>query len=503
MIVRQLMLGADEQHSRLHEIDVVQPVLFAMQVALAALWRSWGVEPDAVVGHSMGEVAAAHVAGALSLEDAARIICRRSLLLRRLSGQGAMAVVELGLEQAREALAGYETRLSIGVSNSARSTVLSGDTEALEELLRRLEGQGVFCRRVKVNVASHSPQMDPLKDDLLRVLEGISPVRAAVPIYSTVTGRTGDGSDFQPSYWVNNLREPVLFHGAVERLLEDGHGVLLEVSPHPVLLAPIEETLRESKREGLALASLRRQARERRSLQESLAALYARGCSVDWKRLYPSGGRVVALPSYPWQRERYWLVDEAAAASRHVSAVREGGPGHPLLGASLSSSVQPGTHFWERALSTEAFPYLSDHRVWGEIVFPGAGYVEMALCAGAEVLGEAGLVLENVSISEMLALEPEGARLAQVVLSEEDAGRASFQISSRATGDKTWRKHAAGSLRREEGAALELTADPPELLRERLAVAVSSEAHYQRRQEQGLAYGRDARSDLLRQRGQP
>ncbi|WP_232536932.1 type I polyketide synthase [Cystobacter fuscus] len=482
-------LGADEQRSRLHEIDVVQPVLFAMQVALAALWRSWGVEPDAVVGHSMGEVAAAHVAGALSLEDAARIICRRSLLLRRLSGQGAMAVVELGLEQAREALAGYETRLSIGVSNSARSTVLSGDPAALEELLRRLEGQGIFCRRVKVNVASHSPQMEPLKDDLLRALEGLSPVRAAVPIYSTVTGRTGDGSDFHPSYWVSNLREPVLFHGAVERLLEDGHGVLLEVSPHPVLLAPIEETLRESKRDGLALASLRRQARERRSLLESLAALSARGCSVDWKRLHPSGGRVVALPMYPWQRERYWLLDEETAASRHESAVREGGPGHPLLGASLSSSVQPGTHFWERALSTEAFPYLADHRVWGESVFPGAGYVEMALSSGAEVLGEAGLVLEDVSLSEMLTLEPRGTRLAQVVVSEEGAGRASFQISSRAPGDKSWRKHAAGRLRREEGAALARTVEPPGLSRERMTVALSSEVHYQRRQEQGLAYG--------------
>ncbi|SEU29080.1 polyketide synthase 12/myxalamid-type polyketide synthase MxaF [Stigmatella erecta] len=482
-------LCADEQHSRLQEIDVVQPVLFAMQVALAALWRSWGIAPDAVVGHSMGEVAAAHVAGALSLEDAVRIICLRSLLLRRMSGQGAMAVVELGLEQAREVLAGYETRLSIGVSNSARSTVLSGDTGALEEVLARLEGQGVFCRRVKVNVASHSPQMDPLKDDLLRVLEGISPVSAAVPIYSTVTGQTSDGGDFYPSYWVSNLREPVLFHGAVERLLEDGYSVLLEVSPHPVLLAPIEETLRESKRDGLVLASLRRQAQERRSLLESLAALYAWGCSVDWTPLHPSGGRVVALPKYPWQRERFWLMDEAEADPQQASAAREGRAGHPFLGSSLSSSLQPGTHFWERAVSTEAFPYLSDHCVWGEAVFPGAGYVEMALCAGAEVLGEAGLVLENVSISEMLALKPGAARRVQMVLSEEGAGRASFQISSRAEGDNTWRKHAAGTLRREESANLELSAEPPELLRERLDVEISSEAHYRSRQEQGLMYG--------------
>ncbi|NTX50379.1 SDR family NAD(P)-dependent oxidoreductase [Myxococcus sp. CA039A] len=482
-------LLAEEPRSRLQDIDVVQPVLFSMQVALAALWRSRGITPDAVVGHSMGEVAAAHVAGTLSLEDAARIICLRSQLLRGKSGQGAMAVVELGLEEARAALTGYEARLSVGVSNSARSTVLSGDTEALEALLPTLEGRGIFCRRVKVNVASHSPQMDSLKDDLLRVLEGLAPQPALVPIYSTVTGQTSDGGDFHPAYWVRNLREPVLFHGAVEQLLEDGYSVFLEVSPHPVLLAPIEETLRESKREALALASLRRQMPERRSLLESLAALYAWGCSVDWSSLHPSGGRVVALPGYPWQRERYWLMDEAETDPELRGSGDEGRAGHPLLGASLSSSVQPGTHFWERSVSTAAFPYLSDHCVWGDVVFPGAAYLELALSAGAEVLGEAGLVLENVSLSEMLALKPAESRRVQVVLNEEEAGHASFQISSRAEGDAGWRKHAAGRLRREEHAATRPVSESPESLRQRLPVELSSEAHYQRRQEQGLMYG--------------
>ncbi|WP_082282916.1 type I polyketide synthase [Myxococcus hansupus] len=478
-------LLAEESRSRLQDIDVVQPVLFAVQVALAALWRSWGIAPDAVVGHSMGEVAAAHVAGALSLSDAARIICLRSQLLRCKSGQGAMAVVELGLEQARAALEGFESRLSVAVSNSARSTVLSGDTEALDVLLPRLEAEGVFCRRVKVNVASHSPQMDGLKEDLLRVLDGVAPVAAPVPICSTVTGQVSDGAGFHAVYWVSNLREPVLFHGAVEQLLADGFSVFVEMSPHPVLLAPIDETLRASRRDALVVASLRRQSDERRSLLESLGALYAWGCSVDWTALHPAGGNVVALPRYPWQRERFWLPDEAERDAVPL-ADRQG---HPLIGRSLDSSVQPGTWFWEQTVSVAAFPYLTDHVVGGDVVFPGAGYVEMALGAGAEVLGEAGLVLEDVSLSEMLAFASGEARRVQVVLKEESPGHATFQISSRLEGEKVWRKHAAGSLRREARADETHSVETPDTLWTRLTVPLSAETHYHRRREQGLQYG--------------
>jgi acyl transferase domain-containing protein len=189
--LEQLM--AEEPRARMDRIEVVQPTLFAIQVSLAALWRSWGIEPDIVVGHSMGEVAAAHVAGALTLEDAVRIICRRSRLLRRMSGQGAMAVVELSLEQAQAALHGYEDRVSIAVSNSARSTVLSGDPKVLEILLQKLESQDVFCRWVKVDVASHSPQMDSLCPALLDALAGLRPSPTLIPMYSTVTGQVIEG----------------------------------------------------------------------------------------------------------------------------------------------------------------------------------------------------------------------------------------------------------------------------------------------------------------------
>lgn len=224
------LTATDAAQSRLNEVDVLQPALFATQVALAALWRSWGVEPHAVVGHSMGEVAAAHVAGALSLEDAARVICSRSRLVKPTIGHGAMAAVELSLADARRALVGYEDRVSIAASNGFTSTVLSGDPTALETIVSRLQRQDIFCRMVKVDFAAHSPQMEPLRGDLERALEGLQPRAPSVPIYSTVTGMDGGELEFDALYWVRNLREPVLFSTAVQQLLEDGHDTFLEIS---------------------------------------------------------------------------------------------------------------------------------------------------------------------------------------------------------------------------------------------------------------------------------
>ncbi|TKC98038.1 non-ribosomal peptide synthetase/type I polyketide synthase [Polyangium fumosum] len=313
-------LHADAERSKLAQIDVVQPALFAIEVALTALWRSWGVEPDAVVGHSMGEVAAAHVSGALSLEDAARIICRRSKLLRRVSGQGAMALVELSLPEAEAAIRGFEDRLSVAVSNSPRSTVLSGDPRALDEVAARLTQEGVFCRMIKVDVASHSPQMDPLLRDIVDSLAALSPRAARIPMYSTVTGAVTSGPELTAEYWGRNLRAPVLFSQSVQRLLQEDHTLFVEMSPHPILVPAIEEALRHGERTGVALPSFRREQDERRELLLSFGALYAHGFAVDWKRLYPSGGQCIALPTYPFQRQRYWVEApppmDAAAARR-------------------------------------------------------------------------------------------------------------------------------------------------------------------------------------------
>ena len=492
-------IAADEARSRLSEIDVVQPTLFAIQVALAALWRSWGIEPDAVIGHSMGEVAAAHVAGALRLEDAARIICRRSRLLRRVSGRGEMALVELPIEQAQQALAGVEDRLSVAVSNSPRSTVIAGEPAALEEVLRRLEQEKVFCRRVKVDVASHSPQVDQLLPELRAALEGVAPEPARIPIRSTVTGEFEDGCGLTADYWARNLRAPVLFWEAIDRLLEEGDALFVEVSPHPILIPAIEDALRHRGRSGLAIPSLRRDQEERRALLESLGALYVEGCEVDWRGLFPQGGRLVPLPTYPWQRQRYWIEDRArpaAAAGRPVAlALGLQAAGHPLLGAPFTVPTQPGARFWEQTWTAEALPYLQDHRVQGEAILPGAAYVEMALAAGAKVYGAGAFAVEALSFEQMLAIPDQSARTVLVAIAEEEVGKVSFQVCTRqdeaggAPGG-SFLRHASGRLH-VSGSSGEPSraARRPWELAELFPSRLSGAEHYRRMAERGLSYG--------------
>ncbi|XXX73809.1 acyltransferase domain-containing protein [Sorangium sp. So ce134] len=487
-------LGADEGRSRLHRIDVVQPALVAVEVALAALWRSWGVEPDAVVGHSMGEVAAAHVAGALSLEDAARVICRRSRLLARLSAQGggAMALVELPLAEAARALRGHEDRASVAASNSPRSTVLSGDRGALEDVLGRLERRGVFWRWIKVDVASHSQHVEPLLDELGEALREVAPAAAALPMVSTVTGEIGVGPELTAAYWARNLRDPVLFSPAVSRLARDGHALFVEMSPHPILVTAIEEGLRDGAHEGVALGSLRRGHDERRAILAALGAAYAHGQPVDFKRLFPEGGRAVRLPSYPWQRERYWIDDVAPRAAARAGGPRGAEGGHPLLGRRLTSSMHPETHFWEQEIGVELLPYLADHRLQEDAVLPGAAFLEMALSAAAELRADAEVELEAVVFERMLVLPPEGGRRAQLVVTEDGAGPAAFAVSSLDGG--AWTRNAAGRLRWREGpAGAAAGGEPPRAIQARCPREIGGAEHYERLGAAGLSFGESFR----------
>ncbi len=248
-VLGQLEDASSEQ--RLAQIDVVQPTLFAIEVGLARLWNSWGVVPEAVVGHSMGEVAAAHIAGILSLKDAAAIICRRSALLMRVAGTGAMAVVDLAPAEAQQLLAGLEDKVSVAVCNGPRSTVLAGDPAALNEIVEGLEKQDIFCRWVRVDVASHSPQMDLLIDDLSAALADVQPHAGSIPMCSTVRPGVSNGSEMNGSYWVANLRQPVLFANAVEELMRQGFDTFLEMSPHPTLVPFVEQTAAHSRAAGL------------------------------------------------------------------------------------------------------------------------------------------------------------------------------------------------------------------------------------------------------------
>jgi epothilone polyketide synthase E len=290
----------------LETIDVIQPALFAMSVALAARWRRWGVEPDAVIGHSMGEVAAACVAGALTLDDAARVICLRSSLMKQLAGRGRMALIDLPVDDVRSWLTTFNGDVVVAACNSPRTTVVAGESEAVERLVKKLDAADIFCRTIRVDVASHCSQVDPLLATLLDTLRPIRPASAAIPIYSTVAARRISGEEMGAEYWVQNLRQPVQFAQTLSRLIEDGHCRFVELSPHPVLRPAIEDTCGGHNVNSLVVGSLEREAPEEATLLTQLGALYADGLDLDWASVM-SGGRFVPLPSYPWQRKRFWV----------------------------------------------------------------------------------------------------------------------------------------------------------------------------------------------------
>ena len=338
-------------------IEEVQPALFAMEVALTALWRSWGIEPDAVVGQSMGEIAAAHAAGALSLEDAALVICRRSALLASIRGQGAMALVELGLEEARTLISRWDGQVEVAASNSPSSTLLAGSPEAVEEVLGELERTNVFGRRMVVDVAGHSRQVEPLLGELRAELRGVWPAATSVPFCSSVTGAMSAGEELGTSYWLRNLREPVMLGPAVALLAEQGHQVFLEISPHSVLGPAIDATLHSVGATATTIAKAHRKRGERTGLLEAVAALYTAGCEVDWDQVQPAGGRTVPLPAYPWQREPYWLDRVRAARRDRTSAIDDGSLSEPEEAApqEAAGSVDDGAAFEDRLANRVAW----------------------------------------------------------------------------------------------------------------------------------------------------
>lgn len=484
--LRELL--ADRDSSRLDRIERVQPLLVSLQISLAALWRSFGVEPDAVVGHSMGEVAAAQVCGALSLEDAIRVICRRSSLMQRLSGRGGMALVARTLAEAEADLAGMKGRLAIAASNGPSSTVLSGEVDSLDPVLARLEAQGIYCRRVQVDVASHSPLMDALRDDLLVALDGILPARPRLPMHSTVTGNeVGEGS-LGAAYWFSNLRERVSFWPVIQKLRKAGYGLFVEVSPHPLLVPALEDGARS----GVALGTLRRDQPERRALLESLAALYAQGYPVQWSRLFHEGGVCVALPTYPFRRERYWFEPPAPTEREPIGGRAPGrmdaAPSHPLLGSPFSAATQPESRFWEQRLSIQALPYLMEHQVHGSAVFPGSGYIEMALAAARDLHRDRTLELRQLRFERMLGLTEGTQKIIQTVLTEEEEDSASFQICSQE--GRQWVRHAQGTLRRApKSAPFAGSIDELREIRERCGIHQIGAAYYRHLSDRQLQYG--------------
>ncbi|MCD0451742.1 SDR family NAD(P)-dependent oxidoreductase [Actinocorallia sp. API 0066] len=455
----------------LERVDVVQPALFAVQVSLARLWQHHGVRPAAVIGHSQGEIAAAHVAGALTLEDAARISALRSRAITALAGTGGMASILLAADRVEKLIGQWPGRIGVAALNSPRSTVVSGDPDALAELGELCERESVRFRRIPVDYASHSPHVEAIRAELLTLLADVDPRPSDIPLHSTVTGAPVDGLALTADYWYRNLREPVRFHEAVTGLLESGHALFVEASPHPVLTAAVQESADETGGPVAALGTLRRDDGGPDRLLASLAEAAVHGADADWATVL-APAEPVDLPTYPFQRDRYW-APALVPGDRAVS-------GHPLLTQTTDRADAEEVLFTGR-ISLDTHPWLADHAVHDTVLLPGTAFVDLALHAAAH----AGLDrLAELTLENPLVLPRSGAVRLQVVLAGpgEDGTRA-VTVHSRSD-DGPWTRHATGELAEGTAFARPLGAWPPPG-----AEPVDVAAGYARLADLGYGYG--------------
>ncbi|MFI6449181.1 type I polyketide synthase [Kitasatospora sp. NPDC050543] len=480
-------------------VDVVQPVLWAVMVSLAEVWRASGVEPGVVVGHSQGEIAAAVVAGALSLEDGARVVALRSRAIAGgLAGLGGMVSVTLPVERVRERLAQWgEERISVAAVNGPSSVVVSGEPAALDELLASCEADGVRARRIPVDYASHSAQVESIRAELLDVLSEIRPRAGRVPVFSTVTGELVDGSGMDGEYWYTNLRTTVRFAEATQALLrEQGVGTFVEVSAHPVLVTGLQESAEQAGCDAVTVGTLRRDEGGPRRVLASLAEAWVRGVPVDWRAAAFAGTGVtpVALPTYAFERENYWPRPLSGWLG-DVASAGLGAADHPLLGASLALADGDGEgHLFTGRLGLDSHPWLADHAVGDLVLLPGTAFVELAVRAGDQVGCDR---LDELTLQAPLFLPAQGGVQVQLwVGAPDEAGRRTVSLYSRteaSAAEEPWTRHAAGLLSAGADPAGEGTSAPTDA---GLAVwppagaeAVPVDALYQGFAAAGFGYG--------------
>ncbi|MGY1434189.1 type I polyketide synthase [Streptomyces reniochalinae] len=444
------VLRGDDDAPGLDRIDVLQPVLWSMMVSLAQVWRSCGVEPAAVVGHSQGEVAAAVVAGALSLEDGARIVALRSQLLLEITGLGGMAWVPSPADEVGERLTRWAGRLCVAAVNGPSATVVSGDLDALEELVAAYAAEGVRVRKVGSSCAGHSAQVEVVEERLAQMLRPIEPRECAIPWYSTVRGRWLTGTEADAGYWYENLRELVGFGPAIEALAAEGFRLFVESSVHPTLKIDTEDNLENAGvSDALVVGSLRRDDGGPDRLTASLAEAWVRGADIDWAGLIGPRPRV-DLPTYAFQRQAYW--PKTTSRTVDASGLGLGAPAHPLLGATVSLADGQGVMLTGR-LSVKTHPWLADHTVGGHVLLPGTAFVELALRAGDEV---GCRLVDELTLEAPLVLPERGGVQLQLAVHTAEDGRRPFTVHSRgddAAPDEPWTRHATGLLAADAPAA--------------------------------------------------
>lgn len=486
----EVLFPADGSGAALAQTAYTQPALFAVEYALAELWRSWGITPSIVAGHSVGEYVAACVAGVFSFEDGLALIAERARLMQALPAGGGMAAIFADEKQVAAHLASAGGRLSIAAVNGPEETVVAGDSQALAQLVEQFAAVGTKSKVLEVSHAFHSARLDPMLDALERRAADVQHVAPRLALVSNLTGTVfAPGAGPESRYWRRHAREPVRFAACIEALRTAGVTALLEVGPHPTLLALAARAVPGAK--WVSAASLRRGRDDGREMLTGLGVLFARGATVRWDVLRTAqGGKRISLPTYPFQRERYWVE---ATKQTSIPDVKSG---HPLLGERHELASLPGTHVWERDISLETHPWLGDHRVQGAAIVPATAYIEMAIAAGGDVLGAGSLSAREIENLKPIILHDGVVHRVQATLVVEADGSARFAVHGRrvliagpANSPAAWIQHMTARLRRIEAPRATVGLDALEPLRRGANGALAGAKFYALLAQKGNQWG--------------
>jgi acyl transferase domain-containing protein/NAD(P)-dependent dehydrogenase (short-subunit alcohol dehydrogenase family)/acyl carrier protein len=495
-----------EQSSRITETQIAQPANFILQVGLYRLLESLGVKASAFVGHSVGEVSAAYLSGSLSLHDAILVSYNRSRIQKKAAGIGGMLAVGMGMLQTMELLDAFNNRISIAAVNSSNALTLSGDSDGLLVIAKELEKEGIFNKFLDVEVAYHSPTMDPLEEEVYSSLENLKPQLPSIPVWSTVTGKQVSKHAFDAKYWFQNIRNPVYFHQAIQSLLREGYHTFLEVGPHPVLNRSVKETILEFKRntlgfhkeatlhsldEASVISSLKKNTSEEASVKELIAELYVHGAEIDFKKLFATkrlyAYTSIKLPNYQWNREAFWSESEESKQDR-IGSYESG-----LLGEKMNMPYAA----WCSELTSNYETYINDHVVDDLTVLPGASYVEIGLQL-AEVIRKdevkeneerrapRSIILENITFENACIINN---TCEQKLFTFYQAEAERYEIYSQEEG--IWKKHSEGRIVTNYFPYTnvpQLSVIREQSLKEEW-ISIGRDEHYALMKERGLYYG--------------
>lgn len=486
-ILEEMNKNAD--NSKISETRIAQPAIMAIQIGLIEIWKSIGINPEGIVGHSIGEVAAAYGAGSLTLEQAVNVIYNRSKEQDKASGKGQMLATGLPLSKSIQITQKYNNKVSIAALNGPESTVLSGDIEPLEEIAQELEEKEIFNKFLKINVPFHSHYMEMTKEEMLKSLKDLQPKKAEIPLYSTVTGLKEGGLHLNANYWYKNVRDTVYFTSAIEKMIEDGFNYFIEIAPHPILGSGVNDMLSVQKKDGYIISSLSRNIKNFESnIEYETYDILTAAAKVEiitnkvtflnlYQKYYPN---YIKLPNYIWNHQEFWSESKTHKKSR-LKAEK-----HPFIKNIIKSLSNKNAAIVELDLNTGKHPFLNDHQIGGVKVLPGTAHFEIATAIGKEIYGDKFSHLEDIHFKKALFLPDEGD--IEVRLELKSSGK--YAIYSKLDNNNNWINNSSGKIcynRQEEPQKLDKLSD----LKKRINHEVDTDKFYLNLKSKGLFYGKN------------